>query len=132
LLVQVPDVKLRAVTSDSLFAWRSLSPRVSLVGGNGANSVVIADGRDVLLVDTKETGFGGALRAEVEQVRRAPNHLRVTTHHHTDSVMGNGGRSESLRRIVLSARVTKSTVAEPLVNRNSVTEQMCSFPSRTP
>ena len=26
----------------------ALTPRVSLVGGNGANSVVIADGRDLL------------------------------------------------------------------------------------
>ena len=62
LLVRVLDVNLRAVTTDLLYAWHPFTPRVSLVEGNGANSVVIADGRDVLLVDTKETGFGGARR----------------------------------------------------------------------
>jgi glyoxylase-like metal-dependent hydrolase (beta-lactamase superfamily II) len=89
LLVRVPDVKLRAVTTDSLFAWRPLTPRVSLVEGNGANSVVIADGRDVLLVDTKEAGFGGALRAEVERAVGRTVTCVVSTHHHTDHVMGN-------------------------------------------
>ena len=89
LLVRVPDVKLRAVTTDSLFAWRPLTPRVSLVEGNGANSVVIANRREVLLVDTKETGFGGALRAEVERVVGRPVTCVVSTHHHTDHVMGN-------------------------------------------
>jgi glyoxylase-like metal-dependent hydrolase (beta-lactamase superfamily II) len=89
LLVRGHDVNLRAVTTDSLFAWHPLTPRVSLVGGNGANSVVIADGRDVLLVDTKETGFGGALRAEVEHVVGRPVTCVVSTHHHTDHVMGN-------------------------------------------
>src|SRR3954454_24361446 len=84
LLVRVPDVKLRAVTTASLFAWRPLTPRVSLVEGNGANSVVIADGRDVLLVDTKEMGFGGVLRGEVERVVGRPVTCVVSTHHHTD------------------------------------------------
>jgi len=89
LLVRGDDVNLRAVTTDSLFAWHPLTPRVSLVGGNGANSIVIADGRDVLLVDTKETGFGGALRHEVERVVGRPVTCVVSTHHHTDHVMGN-------------------------------------------
>jgi glyoxylase-like metal-dependent hydrolase (beta-lactamase superfamily II) len=89
LLVRGPDVNLRAVTTDSLFAWRPLAPRVSLVEGNGANGVVIADGRDALLVDTKETGFGAALRAEVERVVGRPVTCVVSTHHHTDHVMGN-------------------------------------------
>jgi len=77
------------VTTDLLFAWHPLTPRVSLVEGNGANSIVVADGRDVLLVDTKETGFGGALRREVERIVGRPVTCVVTTHHHTDHVMGN-------------------------------------------
>lgn len=89
LLVRVPDVNLCAVTTDSLFAWRSITPRVSLVEGNGANRVVIVDGRDVLLIDTKETGFGGALRGEVERAVGHPVTCVVSTHHHTDHVMGN-------------------------------------------
>jgi len=89
LLVGADDVIFRAVTIESLFAWHSLTPRVSLVTGNGANSVVIADGRDVLLVDTKETGFGSVLRREVEQVLGRRVTRVVSTHHHTDHAMGN-------------------------------------------
>jgi glyoxylase-like metal-dependent hydrolase (beta-lactamase superfamily II) len=89
LLVGADDVIFRAVTIDSLFAWHSLTPRVSLVVGNGANSVVVADGHDVLLVDTKETGFGGALRREVERTIGRPVTRVVSTHHHTDHAMGN-------------------------------------------
>lgn len=89
LLVRGLDVNLRAVTTELLFAWHSLTPRVSLVEGNGANSIVVADGRDVLLVDTKETGFGGALRREVERVLGRPVTCVVNTHHHTDHAMGN-------------------------------------------
>ena len=89
LLVGALPVIFRAVTTDFLFAWHPLAPRVWLVEGNGANSVVIADGRDVLLVDTKETGFGGALRREVERVAGRPVTCVVSTHHHTDHAMGN-------------------------------------------
>ncbi|MFL5578288.1 MAG: hypothetical protein ACJ79S_20230 [Gemmatimonadaceae bacterium] len=39
-----------------LFAWHQLSPHAWLAVGNGGNSVVAADGADVLLVDAKELG----------------------------------------------------------------------------
>jgi glyoxylase-like metal-dependent hydrolase (beta-lactamase superfamily II) len=110
LLVRVPDVKLRAVTTDYLFAWRSLTPRVSLVEGNGANSVVIADGRDVLLVDTKETGFGGALRREVEHVVGRPVTRVVSTHHHTDHAMGNPAFTAEVP-VIAQRRARERTVA---------------------
>jgi cyclase len=110
LLVRVPDVKLRAVTTDPLFAWRFLTPRVSLVEGNGANSVVIADGRDVLLVDTKETGFGGALRAEVERVVGHPVTCVVSTHHHTDHAMGNIAFTAEVP-VIAQRRARERTVA---------------------
>jgi len=110
LLVRLPDVKLRAVTTDSLFAWRPLTPRVSLVEGNGANSVVIADGRDVLLVDTKETGFGGALRTEVERVVGRPVSCVVSTHHHTDHVMGNPAFTTDVP-VIAQRRARERTIA---------------------
>jgi glyoxylase-like metal-dependent hydrolase (beta-lactamase superfamily II) len=110
LLVRVPDVKLRAVTTDSLFAWRPLTPCVSLVEGNGANSVVIADGRDVLLVDTKETGFGGALRAEVERVVGRRVTCVVSTHHHTDHVMGNSAFTADVP-VIAQRRARERTIA---------------------
>jgi glyoxylase-like metal-dependent hydrolase (beta-lactamase superfamily II) len=110
LLVRVPDVNLCAVTTDSLFAWRSLAPRVSLVEGNGANSVVIADGRDVLLVDTKETGFGAALRGEVERVVGRPVTCVVSTHHHTDHVMGNPAFTADVP-VIAQRRARERTIA---------------------
>jgi len=110
LLVRCHDVKLRAVTTDSLFAWHPLTPRVSLVGGNGANSVVIADGRDVLLADTKETGFGGALRAEVERVVGRPVTCVVSTHHHTDHVMGNPAFTANVP-VIAQRRARDRTIA---------------------
>jgi len=110
LLVRVPDVNLRAVTTDSLFAWHPVTPRVSLVGGNGANSIVIADGRDVLLVDTKETGFGGALRHEVERVVGRPVTCVVSTHHHTDHAMGNPAFTADIP-VIAQRRVRERTIA---------------------
>jgi glyoxylase-like metal-dependent hydrolase (beta-lactamase superfamily II) len=110
LLVRVLDVNIRAVTTDLLFAWHPLTPRVSLVEGNGANSIVVADGRDVLLVDTKETGFGGALRREVERVVGRPVTCVVTTHHHTDHVMGNAAFTADVP-MVAQRRARERTVA---------------------
>jgi glyoxylase-like metal-dependent hydrolase (beta-lactamase superfamily II) len=110
LLVWVPDVIFRAVTTDSLFAWHLLTPRVWRVGGNGANSVVIADGRDVLLVDTKETGFGGALRREVERVVGRPVTCVVSTHHHTDHAMGNVAFTADVP-VIAQRRARERTVA---------------------
>lgn len=110
MLVRGHDVNLRAVTTDSLFAWHPLTPRVSLVGGNGANSVVIADGRDVLLIDTKETGFGAALRAEVERVVERPVTCVVTTHHHTDHVMGNPAFTADVP-VIAQRRARERTIA---------------------
>jgi len=110
LLVRGHDVNLRAVTTDSLFAWHPLTPRVSLVGGNGANSVVIADGRDVLLIDTKETGFGAALRAEVERVVGRPVTCVVSTHHHTDHVMGNPAFTADVP-VIAQRRARERTIA---------------------
>ena len=110
MLVRGHDVNLRAVTTDSLFAWHPLTPRVSLVGGNGANSVVIADGRDVLLIDTKETGFGAALRAEVERVVGRPVTCVVSTHHHTDHVMGNPAFTADVP-VIAQRRARERTIA---------------------
>ena len=110
MLVRVPDVNLRAVTTDSLFAWHPVTPRVSLVGGNGANSIVIADGRDVLLVDTKETGFGGALRHEVERVVGRPVTCVVSTHHHTDHAMGNPAFTADIP-VIAQRRARERTIA---------------------
>ncbi|HEX7942622.1 MAG TPA: MBL fold metallo-hydrolase [Gemmatimonadaceae bacterium] len=98
------------MTTDTLFAWHPLSPRVSLVGGNGANSVVIADGRDVLLVDTKETGFGAALRGEVERVVGRPVTCVVSTHHHTDHAMGNPAFTRDVP-VIAQRRARDRTVA---------------------
>jgi cyclase len=110
LLVRMLDVKLRAVTTDFLFAWHPLTPRVWLVGGNGANSVVITDGRDVLLIDTKETGFGGALRGEVERVVGRPVTCVVSTHHHTDHVMGNPAFTRDVP-VIAQRRARARTIA---------------------
>jgi glyoxylase-like metal-dependent hydrolase (beta-lactamase superfamily II) len=98
------------VTTDSLFAWHPLTPRVWLVGGNGANSVVIADGRDVLLVDTKETGFGTALRGEVERVVGRPVTCVVSTHHHTDHAMGNSAFTADVP-VIAQRRARERTMA---------------------
>jgi cyclase len=86
----------RALTGDGgprrvarLFDWRRVSPRVWQVVGNGGNSTVVADGADVLLVDTKELGYGAALRAEVAAVVGRPVTHVVSTHAHADHALGN-------------------------------------------
>jgi glyoxylase-like metal-dependent hydrolase (beta-lactamase superfamily II) len=125
LLVRLPDVNLCAVTTDSLFAWHPLTRRVSLVGGNGANSVVIADERDVLLVDTKETGFGCALRAEVERAVGRPVTCVVSTHHHTDHAMGNPAFTADVP-LIAQRRARERTitrVARALIEMATVAEE---------
>ena len=118
LLVRVPNVKLCAVTTDSLFAWHPLTPRVSLVGGNGANSVVIADGRDVLLVDTKETGFGARAARRGGARRRASGHVRrvdASSHGPRDGQSGvhrrrPGDRAAPRTRSARSTRAARALV----------------------
>jgi glyoxylase-like metal-dependent hydrolase (beta-lactamase superfamily II) len=66
----------------------ALAPGVELVTAGGSNSVIVSDGADVLLIDTKFPPASGWLGKYVAGGPGSPN-LIVNTHYHYDHTHGN-------------------------------------------
>jgi glyoxylase-like metal-dependent hydrolase (beta-lactamase superfamily II) len=73
----------------TVFDWSPLGPDGAyLCAGQGGNALVVASAGESMLVDTKNAGFGHALKAEAEK-QGAPLRWVVNTHHHADHTGGN-------------------------------------------
>jgi glyoxylase-like metal-dependent hydrolase (beta-lactamase superfamily II) len=73
----------------TVFDWSPLGPDGAyLCAGQGGNALVVASAGESLVVDTKNAGFGHALKAEAEK-QGAPLRWVVNTHHHADHTGGN-------------------------------------------
>ena len=66
-----------------------LAPGVHAVFGGGGNSLVVQDGNDVLLVDTKFPPASGWLRNWIARTVGSPVTKVVNTHYHYDHTQGN-------------------------------------------
>jgi cyclase len=66
-----------------------LAPGVHAVFGGGGNSLVVQDGKDVLLVDTKFPPASGWLRSWIARNIGSPVTKVVNTHYHYDHTLGN-------------------------------------------
>ncbi|MDQ3803499.1 MAG: MBL fold metallo-hydrolase [Acidobacteriota bacterium] len=66
----------------------ALAPGVEVITAGGGNSLVVRDGADTLLVDTKFPPASGWLSRRLSDDAPAPN-LVVNTHYHYDHTQGN-------------------------------------------
>jgi glyoxylase-like metal-dependent hydrolase (beta-lactamase superfamily II) len=64
--------------------------------GQGGNVMVVANGGEALISDSKNLGYGYTLRREAEAVGGAPLKYAVNTHHHGDHVGGNAAFTSDL------------------------------------
>jgi glyoxylase-like metal-dependent hydrolase (beta-lactamase superfamily II) len=69
--------------------YHEIVPGVHAILGGGGNSVVIHDGGEVLLVDSKLPPFAAQLRRWIERHVVAPVRTLVNTHFHYDHTYGN-------------------------------------------
>jgi cyclase len=67
--------------------WRELAPGLRVGAGVGGNVLAVGSGRDVVLVDTKDLGFGQSLRDDLTAFGLRVTHV-IVTHHHLDHVGG--------------------------------------------
>lgn len=81
----------RAAQSETWFEWVGVGDGAWAAIGEGGNSLAVSAGGEWLLVDTKNAGFGDALRREgASRGSGTPRLVRVVnTHHHADHTGGN-------------------------------------------
>jgi glyoxylase-like metal-dependent hydrolase (beta-lactamase superfamily II) len=72
----------------TVFDWRSINESLRVAFGAGGNVLAVNDGGSLLLVDTKNAGFGKVLRAEAESFGGTLESV-INTHHHGDHIGGN-------------------------------------------
>jgi glyoxylase-like metal-dependent hydrolase (beta-lactamase superfamily II) len=79
---------LAGPSQETFFDWRSVGDRIHVAFGQGGNVMLFRDGGEALISDSKNLGYGFALRREAERMGTA---LRwaVNTHHHGDHIGGN-------------------------------------------
>jgi len=73
---------------ETFFEWRTVAPGVHVAIGQGGNAMLVRDGGQALLSDSKNFGFGYTLRREAEAMG-TPLTRVVNTHHHGDHIGGN-------------------------------------------
>lgn len=71
------------------FEWKKLTKNVYLASGEGGNSIAIVGNGELIVVDSKNPGFGATLRREAESLGFGPVRTLINTHHHADHVGGN-------------------------------------------
>lgn len=67
----------------------ALAPEVQVVLGGGGNSLLVRDGGEALLVDTKFSPGSGTLHHWIEKEQKLRVTTIVNTHHHYDHTRGN-------------------------------------------
>ena len=72
----------------TVFDWRPIRDAMRVAFGAGGNVLAVNDGSSLVLVDTKNAGFGEVLRAEAESFGGTLESV-VNTHHHGDHIGGN-------------------------------------------
>lgn len=73
---------------ETFFDWRAVGERIHVAMGQGGNAMLLRDGGEGLLSDSKNLGYGFTLRREAETMGTPLRHA-VNTHHHGDHIGGN-------------------------------------------
>lgn len=71
------------------FTWSKLADGVHAGMGEGGNTLLIVAKGECVLVDSKNTGYGAALRREAEALAGVSCKTLINTHHHFDHTGGN-------------------------------------------
>ncbi len=72
----------------TIFTWTRLADGLHVATGEGGNVLLVAGEGGSLLIDSKNAGFGAALRREAAAIA-PPVKTLVNTHHHYDHTAGN-------------------------------------------
>lgn len=72
----------------TVFDWRPINDSMRVAFGAGGNVLAVNDGGSLLLIDTKNAGYGQVLRAEAESFGGMLESV-INTHHHGDHIGGN-------------------------------------------
>lgn len=76
--------------SETWFEWKKVAENAWAGIGEGGNSLAVFDEGEWMLVDTKNAGYGDALRREAAALHPDSKLARViNTHHHADHTGGN-------------------------------------------
>ncbi len=91
----------RHVRLDSTyFQWTKLADGVHGSFGEGGNSLLIIAKGECVMVDSKNTGFGAALRREAEALAAVPCKTLINTHHHFDHTGGNSAFTGDAAKVI--------------------------------
>jgi len=72
----------------TVFDWRTINDSMHVAFGAGGNALALVDTGSLVLVDTKNVGYGKALLDEAETFDGTVS-LVINTHHHPDHIGGN-------------------------------------------
>jgi glyoxylase-like metal-dependent hydrolase (beta-lactamase superfamily II) len=88
----IPGVGWRRPDGSTYLDWKPIGKGAWAGFGEGGNSLVVAGGADVLVVDTKNAPFGSVLLREAAGLggsEKVTVNMVVNTHHHADHTGGN-------------------------------------------
>ena len=101
--------------ADTYFEWKKVCEGGHAGFGEGGNSLVFVGPKGTLLVDTKNGGFGPALRSDAEGLG-SPLAMVINTHHHFDHTGGNNAFTRDVA--VLAHRKAKERIGmQPQLDR---------------
>jgi glyoxylase-like metal-dependent hydrolase (beta-lactamase superfamily II) len=117
----------------TVFDWRPINDSMRVAFGAGGNVMAVAGGGRTLLVDTKNPGYGGVLRAEAESFG-GPLERVINTHHHGDHIGGNPfftgevpviGQARGVARATASGTSTLEGIREdPIARLERMNQQL--------
>ncbi|MCC6428574.1 MAG: MBL fold metallo-hydrolase [Phycisphaerales bacterium] len=84
--------------ADTYFEWKSVADGCHIAIGEGGNALAVLSGNETVVIDSKNGGFGEALRREAAALG-SPVKTLINTHHHGDHVGGNPAFTKDLRVI---------------------------------
>jgi glyoxylase-like metal-dependent hydrolase (beta-lactamase superfamily II) len=104
---------------ETFFTWRPIGTRIHVAFGQGGNVMLLRDGQDALISDSKNLGYGITLRREAEALGARLRYF-VNTHHHADHVGGNAVFTPDIPLIAQRTATARiRTWAEGLVGREN-------------
>lgn len=120
-----PGAGFGAGQQATVFDWQAINDSMRVALGAGGNVLAVADGGNLLLVDTKNAGYGKVLRAEAEAFAGALERV-INTHHHPDHISGNPfftaevpvvGQTQGVARATAYGEQTIAGILEDPVDR---------------
>jgi cyclase len=81
--------------AETYFEWSKVADNCHLAMGEGGNSLAVIGKGEIFVIDSKNGGFGTALRREADALG-SPVKTLINTHHHADHTGGNPAFTKDL------------------------------------